>query len=73
MILRPVMMQIPKVIVMSSNSVLPQHYYCTIMHRQIMDTKIHYVSLRGVGLPQVTPYRGFCLTLHVDFFSTNVK
>ena len=32
----------------------PQHYYCTIMHRQVMDTKIQKISLRGAGLPQVT-------------------
>ena len=31
---------------------IPQHYYCTIMHRQIMDTKMHNFSLRGAGLPQ---------------------
>ena len=26
---------------------IPQQYYCTIMHRQVMDTKIHNLSLRG--------------------------
>ena len=33
---------------------IPQHDYCTIMHRQVMDTKIHNFSLKGAGLPQVT-------------------
>ena len=33
---------------------IPQHNYCTSMHRQVMDTKIHNFSLREAGLPQVT-------------------
>ena len=33
---------------------IPQHYQCTIMHRQVMHTKIHNFSLRRAGLPQVT-------------------
>ena len=36
---------------------IPQYYRCTIMHRQVMDTKIHNFSLRGAALPQVTLYR----------------
>ena len=34
---------------------IPQHYYCTIMHRQVMNTKIHNFSLRGAGCPRL-PY-----------------
>ena len=34
---------------------IPQHYYCTIMHRQVMDTKIHNFSLGGLGCPRL-PY-----------------
>ena len=29
----------------------PQHNYCTIMHRQVMDTKIHNFSLGGRAAP----------------------
>ena len=33
---------------------IPQHYYCTIMHIHVTNTKIYNFSLRGAGLPQVT-------------------
>ena len=34
---------------------IPQHYYCTIMHRQVMDTKYTTFPLRGPGCPRF-PY-----------------